>query len=180
MKKILLIIALTFIIFQMVVLAADIDIGSAAIDRAYANSIADTWIVKENPANANGTITSIEIYCNQALQNCEVATFYSTGIDEFSTRDTHFIGTVTAGSKQTFSGLDIDVETGDYLGYYASGGKDENDNSGTGVWFKYDTDAIPCTETGFTFIDDATISFYGTGTTEEEEEDNVIFFGMNF
>ncbi|GAJ03290.1 unnamed protein product, partial [marine sediment metagenome] len=76
MKKILLIIALTFCIFQLVVLAADIDIGMPAIDRPAGSTAEDTWVNIGNPANATGTITSIEIHVAIVLRNCEVATFY--------------------------------------------------------------------------------------------------------
>jgi len=63
MKKILLIIILIVAIFQMVVLATAIDIGSAAVDGDdYWGG--NTWINGANPANESGKITTIEIYAH--------------------------------------------------------------------------------------------------------------------
>lgn len=179
MKRILLIIAVAFCIFQMVVLAVAIDIGAPATNRG--TSLANWTIVnKSNPANETGKITSVEIWCNVNLVNCEVATFFVVSGNNLSTRDTHTIGGVTAGSKQTFSGLDITVQTGDYLGIYYTGGNVECDSSGgSGIWYGITADYIPCTNQAFTSNSTYVISLYGTGTTEEEE-DNVIFFGTNF
>ncbi|GAI84326.1 unnamed protein product [marine sediment metagenome] len=61
MKKILLIITIVFCIFQMIVLAIDIDIGNPAINRDKLSSAA-TYVDKNNPANASGKITSVEIW----------------------------------------------------------------------------------------------------------------------
>ena len=116
-------IAITFCIFQMIVLATDIDIGDAAINRGSYANYGDTIIIKNNPANASGKIISIEIWANSNLSNVEVATFYVVSGNNLSTRDTHTIGSVTAGSKQTFSGLDITGEAGDYLGAYWTYGR---------------------------------------------------------
>ena len=166
MKKILLIITIIFCIFQMIVLAIAIDIGEQAINRGSTAATGITWVSQDNPANASGKITSIEIWANSALVNCEVATFFVVSGNNLSTRDTHSIGAVTSGSKQTFSGLDIDVEVGDYIGVYYTAGALERDTSGYpgGLWYR-NTDAIPCTNETFTEAGGDTISLYGTGTT---------------
>lgn len=166
MKKILLIIAITFCIFQLVVLAIDIDIGSPAINRA-ASLVANVTVInKNNPANDTGTITSIEVWADENLSNLEVATFYETAANEFSTRGTHFIGNVTSGSKQTFPGLNIPVEAGDYLGYVFTVGKIDYDVTGGIAYWWLSGDAIPCTEQAFDFAGGTGImSLYGTGAT---------------
>ena len=181
MKKILLIIAIIFLILQMIVLATDIDIGSAAINRDSATGVDFTIVDKNNPANDTGIITSVEIWANTSLVNCEVATFYVVSGNYLSTRDSHFIGNVTAGSKQIFNGLNIDVQAGDYIGIYlSSGGYIERSTTGAGYW-PLTGDNIPCTNISFGFWASRTISLYGTGTTEEEEEEaNAIFFGTAF
>lgn len=96
-----------------------IDIGAAAIDRGYGAYTAETEIAKENPANDDGKITSVELWAisGDDLTDCEVATFIDEGSNVFSTRDIETLGTVTAGSKQTFSGLDMAVITGIISGY---------------------------------------------------------------
>lgn len=142
---------------------AAIDIGAAAIDRAsYTGSF--TIIGKENPANDTGSITSVEIWAYSNLSNCEVATFFVVSGNNLSTRDYETIGSVTAGSKQTFSGLNMDVQTGDYLGIYYSAGNLETDTSGSGDWY-YAGDKIPCTNQAFTSENNITNSLYGTGAT---------------
>ena len=181
MKKILIIIFVILCIFQMVVLAVDIDIGSVVIYRDSFWSVT-TLVNKNNPANLSGKITSVEIWCNANLSDCEVATFYVVSGNNLSTRDTHNIGNVTAGSKQTFSGLNITVEAGDYIGIYYSAGIYGQNPGGDGIWYIESADHIPCTNTTFGLYAGGIISLYGTGTTEEEEEEeaNSIFFGINF
>lgn len=166
MKKILLIIALIFAIFQMVVLAVDIDIGSPAIDRDSGRGANVTHILVDNPANVSGIIDTIEIFANDDIEGLEVATFYSTGTNEFSTRDTHTIGDVTPGSKQTFEGLNLSVQAGDYIGFVFTVGSIEMSTSGYSGYWWLSGDYIPCTTTTFTSKSDRTISLYGTGITE--------------
>jgi len=163
MKKILLVIVIVFCLFQMVVLAIDIDIGSAAIDRGEALAANYTFIDKNNPANASGIITSVEIWANDALSNCEVATFYVVSGNKLSTRDYETIGTVAAGSKQTFP-VDLDVEEGDYIGITYSAGSLDEDSFGVGRWY-LSGDNIPCSDHFFSEASVRTISLYGTGVT---------------
>ena len=184
MKRLLLTIAITLLIFQMVVLAISINIGDAAIDRAgaFTNTKNRTCINKGNPANASGTITSIEIWIEAGddITNCQVATFYEGASNVLSTRDTEYIGTVTAGSKQTFE-VNLDVEEGDYIGLYANITRISADTSGgQDIWSEIG-DYIPCTDKTFTVWADDVMSLYGTGATEEEEEEaNAIWFGTDF
>ena len=111
MKKILLIIAITLCIFQMVVLATAIDVGSEATNRGdkwYQN----TFVDQANPANASGKIISIEIWAcaGYDITGLEVATFSASG-NNLATRDYESIpGTITSGSKSTvLVTLDSDV-----------------------------------------------------------------------
>jgi len=147
--------------------APTIDIGCGAIDRDSFITPGWTRVFKENPANISGKITSIEIWANTEMINVEVATFYTISENNLSTRDTHTIGTVEMGTKQTFSGLSINVQAGDYIGIYWSVGNLETDNIGTeGSWYK-EGDNIPCTNVTFAFQGPTyggTPSLYGTGT----------------
>ena len=95
--------------------------------------------------------------------DCKVATFYVVSGNNLSTRDTETIGTVTAGSKQTFSGLNLDVVAGDYIGIYYSDGYIERDDTGADYWIIFE-DRIPCTNITFTLNTEKEISLYGTGT----------------
>jgi len=167
MKKILLIIAIVLCIFQMVVLATAIDIGSAATDRP--SSVGDrTLIEAANPANASGILTSVEIYVAVAMTGVEIATFYSTGTNQFSTRDYVTIGNATVGHHQY--DVELDVEVGDYLGmFFVTGELDRNSDAGTFYWYDNTDprDQIPCTDAVFykTSGETYTNSLYGTGVT---------------
>ena len=77
---------------------AEIVIGSEAINRADFYGAGGTRVVKDNPANGSGTITSIEIWAKASLSDCEVAIFYVVSGNNLSTRDTETIGSVTGGS----------------------------------------------------------------------------------
>ena len=180
MKKILLIIAITLIIFQIVVLATAIDVGSAATNRGGLSTAVYTWVSRDNPANETGKITSVEIWSYNNLTLCEVAIFFVVSGDNLSTRDTQVIGAVTGGAKRTFE-VDLNVEAGDYIGIFAASGNLEFDYSGgAGAW-NSNADRIPCTNQYFSVNAACIISLYGTGETEEEEEEaNAIFFGTNF
>lgn len=164
MKKIILTILIIITILSINVLAVDIDIGCAAIDRG--SSLASKTLVnKGNPANADGTITNVEIYAvsGYTLTNCEVATFYCPDPtfypDKLSTRDYEFIGDVVGGSKQTFA-VDLTVYAGDYIGIYASLYLERETSGGEGVWY-ISGDTIPCTNQAFSFNSTWVVSLYG-------------------
>lgn len=144
-----------------------IDIGSAATNRSTYVGPGQTLIFKDNTANESGKITSIEIYAVSGynLTLCEVATFYVVSGTNFTTRSSASLGTVTAGSKQTFS-VNLDVQTGDYIGIYFSAGRLEADNTGNSYWYA-SGDKIPCTNTAFSDSGAGvkTESLYGIGST---------------
>ena len=161
---------------------AAIDIGSPATDRASSNGLGTyTHIIAENPANASGTITSVEIWFNVgvgALEGLWVATFYNVSGNNFSTRDTVSLGEASAGYNAFEVGLN--VEGGDYIGIFAGGGRIDTTWSGDGAWYLAGNQ-IPCTNVTFAFEAGFTFSLYGIGTTGNGvEEDNAIFFGFAF
>jgi len=143
-----------------------IDIGCPAVDRPTSLGIG-TFVDKTNAANLGGHITSVEIWCAVTLQDCEVATFYVVSGNNLSTRDTHTIGWIDSGSKQTFSGLDITNSQGDWLGiYYGSGQLERTANGGGGYWYVDGQDKIPCTNQAFSVTGTGVgMSLYGTGET---------------
>ena len=95
---------------------AVINVGSAAINRA-ASGAANYTIIDDNvPANGTGLLDTIEVYAKTALVGFKVGTFIPS-IPNFTPRSYVLIGDVTSGSKQTFSGLAINVVTGDRIGY---------------------------------------------------------------
>lgn len=168
--KVFLIGSIIFCMFQLIVMAADIDIGCEAINRgtyASGGTSGKTLVNIGNPANASGKITTIEIWANDEMEDVVVATFFVVSGNNLSTRDTHAIGTVSDG-KQTFPGLDIEVEVGDYLGIqWAHSVWDRieaDDSGGSGLW-RCTGDQIPCNDVTFTVDAGQVISLYGTGET---------------
>ena len=145
---------------------AVIDIGAAAIDRgSYRGIDMATLVGKENPANDTGEITSAEVWFYSAAGTDDVwlGTFSASG-DVLTCRDSESVGDVAEGSKQTYSGLSISVETGDYLGIHSKGEfiiTIERDLSGDGYWY-YEGECIDPTDSQtFSFSSSKTISLYG-------------------
>ena len=162
MKKILLIITLVFCIFQMVVLATAIDIG---VDFDYEGSYsigARTIISLVNPANASGTITSVTIHnVGYDMVDCEVATFFLVSGNNYSTRDTEYIGAVSG--EQQFN-VNLDVVAGDFIGLYNTSVLGRTSTK-TGGSYKYlASDQIPCTDVTFSNVSN-TACIYGIGAT---------------
>lgn len=168
MKKILLIVAIVFLIFQMFVLAVTIDIGAPAIVRSSGLDSLYLTVNATNPANAAGKIFSIEIYVHPGLGTLEsvrVGTFYVVSGDNLSTRDYQIIGNVPEG-KHIYS-VDLDVQAGDFIGMRSqvpsSNGKISYAASGfAGLYLAYHGE-IPCTNLAFTFYSGDVVSLYGTG-----------------
>lgn len=151
-----------------------IDIGCIATQTTWTNNV--TWINKDNPANATGKITSIDIWIALSdSANTTIATFYVVSGNNLSTRDYQNIGTVTKGSKQTFV-VDLDVEEGDYIGFWGSTTPRVDNTGHPGLW-RLSSNRIPCANLEFTFYADMGFYLYGTGTTVVG---NALFFGANF
>jgi len=182
MKKILLTIFIIIFILSVNVLAVDIDIGYPAIDRESSLTGVRTAIMTGNPANATGTITTVEVWAAIDMTLAEVATFYRPNPGSYpnklTTRDWEPIGTVTAGSKQTFT-VSLDVQVGDYIGIKWQGGSIKRYITGGDGFWHDSSDQIPCTNHEFSFGVNWIASLYGYSAAEEEEI-NVLFFGTNF
>jgi hypothetical protein len=143
-----------------------IDVGAGATNRADSAGLEGaTFIDLNNPANASGVLDTWEFWMAANAAGVEVATFYVVSETNFSTRDTETIGSVTSGSKQTFTGKSTNVTTGDYAGISGTGGAIERDSSGySGCRYKVG-DFIPCTNINFSGLyDGGAISIYATGS----------------
>lgn len=139
-----------------------IDIGSAAIDRADAWNYGFTLITLNNPANATGTIDTFEVFFKATAQGVIAGTAYGSGAS-YTTRDSESLGTVTGGSKQTFSGLSCDVVTGDFAAiFFQTAGTLEWVATGTGGYYKTGNQFGAGTQTYTSIGGDW--SLYGTGT----------------
>lgn len=162
MKKILLTIFTIILILSVNILAVDIDIGQPAIDRAADIGGQRTYVNMTLKSAGSGIVTTVEIWTNSAMTDAEVATFYEGVANQLTTRDTEYIGAVSAGSKQTFT-VSLDVEVDDCIGIYwsdAGVGIEQSTSGFDGVWFK-DGDQIPCSTTTFSVMAGDAISLRG-------------------
>jgi hypothetical protein len=142
----------------------DIDIGSAAINRSNWQDYGVSFIVKENPANASGRITSVDVWFKSSTSGAWVATFYPnlTPPNTFTARDRQWIGPITGGVKETFE-VDLAVGEGNYIGiFFGLEGQIEADESGEGIWARVG-DIYTWEKELFTFIPNITISLGGAG-----------------
>lgn len=146
--------------------AAAIDVGSGATDRTYSNGGATyTYLDSGNPANDTGTITSFELWMGTNAAGVKVGTFSGSGTT-YTSRDVETIGNVTAGSKQTFSGLSCSVSSGDICGWYLASGSFEFDaTGGTSSYYKAG-DQFGTGAQSYVAQAGYRMSLYGIGTTD--------------
>lgn len=143
-----------------------INIGSVPVDWDAGTGEVTTLINKNNPANASGTITSVEVWAYSNIVGASVGIFYYVGgVANFTSRDSEYIGNVDTGAKRTFS-VNLTVQKDDYIGIY-NGTQGQIMGFGTGYagkWYK-GGNHIDCIDTEFTFLSGDIISLYGTGAT---------------
>lgn len=143
-----------------------IDIGPGASDRNTTQASGYTWIDKENPANDTGWITEVKLWLNTTGAGVKVGTLFGAGTD-LTSHDSATIGDVTAGSEQTFSGLNIAVSSGEFIGWYSTSGNIECESTG-GTALLHSTaagDHFDGVEFACTGPYTQNISIYGTGAT---------------
>ncbi|KKK99310.1 hypothetical protein LCGC14_2634020 [marine sediment metagenome] len=141
-----------------------IDIGTEAIERAANWPTGYTIILIDNQANLAGIIDTIEIWFDGTdvdATDVKVGTFYGTA-PNLTSRSFAVLGTVTKGSKQTVTGLSIDVEVDDYIAVYCSAGKLELTTSGSGMYYNTG-DKFGAGEVVFSTQTARDGSLYGTG-----------------
>lgn len=142
---------------------AVITIGAAAVngDSGLGGQFTDINIA--DAANDTGKITSFEAWVQANATGCKIGTFSGSGIT-YTSRDVEVIGNIVTGSKQTFSGLNCDVVTGDFVGAYMDNAEtwEATDGVGSTAWLAGD-------QFGTGSQSYATIarrlSVYGVGTT---------------
>lgn len=151
-----------------------IDIGPGATDRVSSSAGGMTILAVGNPANANGKLNSMEVWSSVLLSGTKMGTFYGSGTSR-TMRDYESIGAVTGGSKQTFTGLDCDVQTNDILGIYFSLGSIEQDVSGgDGILYKFG-DCFAGGANTYSSSAGYAISVYATGTESSTSKPHYYF-----
>jgi hypothetical protein len=95
-----------------------IDVGAGAISRGASAGVGYTYCDRNNPANATGVVNTVELWFEATGIGTTVGIMYNTSGYSYNTRSSIYVGSVTAGSKQTFSGLILDVRVGDVVAIY--------------------------------------------------------------
>lgn len=154
-----------------------IDVGCPVVLMPYSTAQGNTYILKDNPANASGKLTSVEVYPATNITDIKIALFYSTGTNTFKTRSWVDLGSMAENSK-TVCAINLDVIAGDYIGVYCTIGNVSQDTTGgSGLWYLTGDyiNTLGATFSGGTGT--SKMSIYATG---EAKDDNSLFFGMNF
>jgi hypothetical protein len=137
-----------------------IDVGSGATDLGeVSDSAGFTLIDRNNPANATGVIDTVQLLAVTDMTDVYVAAFYYVSDDLCGCRGSAaFIPSVTAGSVQTFSGLSIPIQTGDWIGFYSETGNiNASFTAGAGTWYKPGNTTTSATVTNY--VDKTPFSF---------------------
>ena len=144
-----------------------IDIGADAIDRPSQFASGWTIISMDNPANATGILTSIEIWAVSDITGLIVGTFYTINTNTLKCRDSEPIpGTILLGSKVT-KAVSISVEAGDYIGCYFTDGLIDRSTFGyAGLWGLMAESIDPGDEADFDTWPGDAISLHGIGETQ--------------
>lgn len=146
---------------------ADIDVGSAAIDRSSASTATYTGFYLDNPVNANGYITHIEIYVNTAITGAKVGFFRLVSGTTYRCIGIADLGSISTGLQEFDAPADfaqIAVEAGDFIGAYSSSGKMDIDTSGgSGVRYISGDHCVVDDESSYSFLGGRIASLYGEG-----------------
>jgi len=143
-----------------------IDIGAAAISRGYGTTSGYTYVLRDNPANDSGIITSVEVWAKTAMAGLRVGTFYLVSGTTYKCRDSATLGSVATGSKRTFSDLAIQVVVGDLIGFYATSGTLMLGVTGGAGYVAKTGEFIDAGDsTSFNATNNYIISLYGVGAT---------------
>lgn len=153
----------------IVIASESIDVGGDAINRDSRSYDDFTYVDLNNPANATGTIDTIDIYFYGSVSDFRVGTFYFVSGTTYHCREgSGDLGSFLAGLRQV-TGLTVDIETDDLIGHYVdvcSGGFPlDRDLSGY-AGIAYSGDGNYCEtddETTYTTAAGDALSLYGTG-----------------
>lgn len=141
-----------------------IDVGSGAIDRVATTGGGTTLIDKNNAANVAGILDSIQLWFAVNATGVKIGVFYLVSGTTYHCRSAASIGSVTAGSVQTFTGLNLAIQAGDFLGiYYVSGNLEVASSGGSGLLYKAGDYVTVDSEQSYTVAAGYLISIYGTG-----------------
>jgi hypothetical protein len=143
-----------------------IDIGAGASNLgSYEGTSSATAIDTTNPANARGYLNYVETYFyNTGSTGVYIGTFYGSGTS-WTNRDSAYLGSCSM-ALDTFTGLNIDVESGDCLGIYggAAGSNLTRGTSGGSGYYRRSGNQMGTGTQTYTLIDsNGRLAIGGTG-----------------
>lgn len=138
-----------------------IDIGSGTGNYDNNNGANITYVDVANPANATGYLDVFKVWANTNLTGLKAGTFSGTP-NTFAVRDYETIGSVTAGSEQTFTGKNCDVVTGDFIGSLQTAGGIEYGTGGTNSYYS-EADRFTGGSFGYNLQAGYRLALYATG-----------------
>lgn len=159
---------------------AIITIGPAAINRASITASGNTVLDLANPANASGTITSIDIYVATRTTTTQVGIFYLVSGSQYKCRSaTAALGSLAAGLNTI--NVSLAVEAGDVIGiYHTGGGIDRADTGGSSAYYTGNTCTVGNQTTYTTSGQARIVSVHGTGTTGGDPPSSIINHVMHY
>lgn len=132
-----------------------ISVGAAAIVRGGTTGGGITVVTNEHaPCDGAGIIDTINLYVSLNTANFRVG-LASVESNKVTILDGSWVnlGTVPAGSMQTFSGLTLVANIGEYLAFNLVTGALYRDTSGgVGYWWNLNDDLFPCISVLFTHV----------------------------
>ncbi len=139
-----------------------IDVGTYPINQPNTFGGGSTVILKNNPANGSGNLTDFLVWANSNLSGTnKVGCFYFVSGTTYTCRSAVTIGSITAGSLQTFTGLSFAVVTGDLIGmYWSSGNMEGNLSVGAGYWAKVGDQVSVGNSQSYASVSNRDVSFY--------------------
>lgn len=143
-----------------------IDVGSEAKYRSNLWDGNRTYINKNNPANATGKITTVQIYTNgYSFYNIKIGTFYEVSPNHFTARESQAVANCFAPGFHERT-VDLNIVEGDYIGIFwiAAATLRANYTGGSGIW-KKSGDYMNCENEEFSFEDGDILSLYGIGSS---------------
>lgn len=111
-----------------------IDIGAGTFNGDTYKHSARTGLDLTNPANASGSLSTFKVWTNGDCTLSYIGTFFGSA-GNFSCRDYESLGSITAGSEQTFTGKNCSVQSGDYIGFFGNGHLECNSSGGSGTYY---------------------------------------------
>jgi len=140
-----------------------IDIGGACIDRNASQSQGWTIISKDNPANANGTVTKLCVWCNTPMSGIKIASFYLINGTTYKCRAVDNVANLSAGKHENIV-ISLAVQTDDILGIYFTSGTIEESSTGyAGLLYKNGDYCVVNDESTYGLAADDSCSCYAEG-----------------